>query len=95
MPVDGDAVRQEARVAGVALGQRDALVETEELAAVVGPGAVVLDDDRDVAHLTTEFGWQPVERLDHQLLEPLDLDGVHLFRVPAERAADVGGDWAS
>jgi hypothetical protein len=58
-PVDRDPVGELARVARAALGQRDAVVEPEQVGVV---GMLVFDDDRDVLERTGEIAREGVER---------------------------------
>ena len=59
-PVDGDLVRQDAGVAlGPALGERDAVVEAEEVGVLP---VLVLDDDLHVRHRLAELRGQGLER---------------------------------
>jgi DDE superfamily endonuclease len=54
-PVNGDPVRERARVIAAASSQRNTLVEAEESLA---GWRVLFDDDVDVRHLLAEVGWQ-------------------------------------
>ena len=56
MVVDRDLVGQRAGVFGVALGQRNALVEPQDLRAF---GVVVLRDDGDVADVIQQLAGDP------------------------------------
>ena len=65
--VDRDAVREGAEVGAVALGERDAGVEAEEIGVV--SRRIVLDDDDDIAEQRGELIWDAVERLSDEILE--------------------------
>src|SRR3954451_7674871 len=72
-PVDRDPVRQHSAVRRRPRGQRHALVETEQ----VGRAAVVLDQDRDVAHHPPELRRDRVERLLDEAPKRLLVDVDH------------------
>jgi hypothetical protein len=65
---DRDGVRQCAAVAGVAVGQRDALVQADQVGIL---GMAVGDQHDDVVDRRGEFGRNEVERIGDQFLEAL------------------------
>ena len=66
LAVDHDPVRQLAAVLPAALGQREALVEPEQVRLV---GVAVLDQDDDVVQQLHQLGRHLVERVGDELLE--------------------------
>src|SRR5690606_385116 len=67
-PVDRDAVGQYATVVVTAFGQGHTVVEPEEIGFLL---IAVLHEDHHVVHRGGELGWQLVERVGDELLEPL------------------------
>ena len=65
---------------GIARGQRHSLVETQE----AGLARPVLDEHCDVVHARAELRRDAVERLGHELFEPLRRDE-HARTLPTGR----------
>src|SRR4051812_24338687 len=74
LAVDHDPVRQLAAVLPAALGQREPLVEPEQLGFV---GVAVLDEDDDVVQQLHQLGRHLVEGVGHELLELLTRERLH------------------
>ena len=72
-PVERDDVGHDEAAVVVPLGQRNTLVETEE---VVGR-MTILHHDRDVLHQSTECLGQCVERVGDEAFEGRTRDGIH------------------
>jgi hypothetical protein len=74
LAVDHDPVRQRPAVLPAALGQRETLVEAEQVGLLV---VAVLDQDDDVVHEPHQLGRHLVERIGDQRLEDLDRERLH------------------
>lgn len=72
-PVEGDHIGQNQTAVVLSFGQRDPLVETEQVLHRMP----IFGDDRDVLHQPTELRRQSIECIADESLESQTVDGLH------------------